>query len=461
MIDFKAISPLDFRYYGRDKDVFSKLEPYLSEESMIRYMASVEAALAKALEKQGAAPKGIAKEMQRAAKGIKAEDVYFEEDRIRHNVRALVNILKKGVSDKNKPFVHFGATSHDIICSADAARYKEFVQDSLKPNLKGLLETLLKKSIDYKKTLQIGRTHGQHAEPITFGYFLAGYADRLGRRIEKILESSDNLRGKISGAVGAYNASSLFVDPIKLEKDTLAELNIRPARHATQVVQPEFMADFIYSIVSTMGVIADLADDLRHLQRTEISEVGEGFGKDQVGSSTMPHKRNPITFENIKSFWKAFSPRMQSVLSDQLCEHQRDLTNSASSRFYPEILAALYIMAYRMKKSLAKLVVDNESMQRNFELTSNLIVAEPLYLILAKAGHPDAHEVVRRIAQKARGSGESFIDLAQADDEVKKYLAKASKDQIGVLRNPQKYVGLAVSGTDSIVKYWKNQLKAL
>ncbi|MBI4173087.1 MAG: adenylosuccinate lyase, partial [Candidatus Aenigmarchaeota archaeon] len=291
---FDALSPLDYRYYGRDKYVFEKISPYLSENARISYQAKVEAAYLKGLAKHGVASAKAAQEIQKAASNVSAEAVYQEEDRVRHDIRALVNVMKQDMGHSAKPFVHLGATSNDIINTADALRFQDFTKNALLPELLLLEKTIINIARTEKSTLQIGRTHGQHAEPLTFGFALAEYVSRLGGRIQALESAGNNLRGKISGAVGAYNATSLLVhDPEALEKDVLHSLGLKPASHSKQVVEPEHALDLLHAITSAFGVLANLADDLRHLQRTEIAEVGEAFGTDQVGSSTMPHKRNP------------------------------------------------------------------------------------------------------------------------------------------------------------------------
>ncbi len=457
---FDNISSLDFRYYGRKEKIKDKLKPYLSEAGAVRYMAKVEAALAKALAKKGICSRTVAEEIVEASKRITAQEVYDEEDRIKHNIRALANSIRNRVSDKAKPYVHFTTTSHDIICTADAARFKDFSNDVLLPELIELEKTLIRLATAEKSTLQIGRTHGQHAEPITFGFAIAQYVSRIGTRIKSIEKAANNLRGKIAGAVGAYNASSLFFrDPESFEKAVLSELKLKASPISTQVVEAEYMADFMHSITSSFGVVANLADDMRHLQRSEISEVAEAFGAKQVGSSTMPHKRNPINFENVKSMWKAFMPRMSTVYMDQICEHQRDLTNSATSRFIPEILAGLYVSIARLNRVMAKLVVDRQSLKRNFELNKDMITAEPAYILLAAHNHPDAHEYVRDITLKSQKSGKPFREIVFKDKKLKPYISKFTKTQTDILKSPEKYTGIAEKKVEMICRFWKKELK--
>ncbi|MCK5332996.1 MAG: adenylosuccinate lyase, partial [Candidatus Aenigmarchaeota archaeon] len=242
------------------------------------------------------------------------------------------------------------------------------------------------------------------------------------------------------------------------EKTTLDILGLKPALHSTQIVPPEPMTDLSHAAVSTFSVLANFADDMRNLQRSEISEVGEMFGKDQVGSSTMPHKRNPITFENIKSIYKAFMPRMTTVYLDQISEHQRDLTNSASQRFLPELFGALYASILRMTSAVKKLSVDKEHMIANFNKSKEHVAAEPLYILLAKSGHPDAHEAVRKLTLLAQKEGKGIVELAENDASLKKYIEKISPENMLVLKSPEKYTGRSAKKTDEVCTFWKKKL---
>ena len=457
---FDAISPLDYRYYGRNDEIFRKLQPYLSENAMIRYMAKVEAALTNTLAKKGVCSKKIAEEVEKACKKVTAEEVYLEEDKLKHNVRALANCIRSKVSNEAKPFVHFTATSHDIIATADAFRYKEFTNNVLIPKLAEFEKTLIDLALREKNTMQIGRTHGQHAVPITFGFAIAQYVSRLGSSIIKIKKSANNLRGKIAGAVGSYNASSLFFkNPEEFEEEVLQELSLKPSPISTQIPEAEFMVDYVNAVIESFGILANLADDMRHLQRSEISEVSEIFAKEQVGSSTMPQKRNPINFENVKSLWKEFMPRIITLYSDQISEHQRDLTNSASSRFIPEILAALYISIIRLNKTMKSLNVDKENLKKNFDMNKGLIVAEPLYILLAAYNHPDAHEIVRQLTLKAQAEKKPLQEIIKKEISLKPYLRKFNKEQLKIINNPKNYTGIASRKTKSVCGYWKKELK--
>jgi len=455
---FDNVSPLDYRYYGRSKS-FEKLKEYFSENSRIKYFCLAELALVKALARRNICTEKTVKEVGEAIQKVTAEEVYAEEDRIKHDIRALANCIRSKVSEESKPFIHFGATSYDIVDTANALRFKKASLELVVPKLLELEKTLIELALREKQTLQIGRTHGQHAEPLTFGFAIASIASRLAGRIKQIQKNSEGLVGKFSGAVGAYNATSLLVeDPLKLEEEILEELGLNASISSTQIVEAEPLTDLMHSLTSCFGVLANLADDLRHLQRSEISEVAESFGKEQVGSSTMPHKRNPINFENVKSFWKHFMPRMTSVYLDQVSEHQRDLTNSASQRFLPELFVALYLSAERLNEACKKLVVDKERMLENFGKNKDFIIAEPLYILLAFHKHPNAHEFVKQLTLKAQVEKKPFTKVVQEEPEMQEYLKKFSKEQKEIIANPEKYLGKAVEKTEKICEHWKKEL---
>jgi adenylosuccinate lyase len=221
-------------------------------------------------------------------------------------------------------------------------------------------------------------------------------------------------------------------------------MGVKAATYSTQIVPPEPLTRLLCELTMTAGILANLADDMRNLQRTEIGEVGEEFEADQVGSSTMPQKQNPINFENTKSCWKIVMPRIVTVFLDQISEHQRDLTNSASSRTYGEMVAYVVSMAKRMTKAMKKLNVNEVNLQKNFEMQGDLIVAEPLYLLLARRGHPDAHEKVKQLTLAARKENKTLFELLSTDEELVPYLRQIEEKQQAILANPEAYLGQTV-----------------
>jgi adenylosuccinate lyase len=457
-----SISVLDFRYYRRNPVAVERLGPYFSEEAFIAHLARVEAALAKVLCDRGICPPQAYEEIRAAAAKVTADDVFAEQQRIRHMVMSLVNCIRQRVSEAARPYVHLTATTNDIVCSADALRYKAFTTRVLVPRLVELERTLIERARTEKGTLQIGRTHGQHAEPITFGFCLAQFVSRLGRMILKVSASAEDLRGKMAGAVGAHNASSLFFDdPQAFEKAVMDELGLEASPISTQIVEAEFFVDYMHALTSTFGVVANVADDLRQLCRSEIGEVEEHFGDEQVGSSTMPHKRNPTRLENIKSLWKEYMPRMATAYTDQISEHQRDLTNFESTLFASETACGLYFAVDVLDETLGKLVVRRDRMAANFRTAEAAIVAEPAHLLLSSRGHGEAHEIVRRLSQQSRSTGEDLRTLLFADPDLKKYLDALTGRHRDLLRDPSRYTGISSAKTVEVCDLWEAEMNRL
>lgn len=450
---FDSCSPVDYRYPDKEAQSF------LSENAFIRYKLRVELALVTVLQRRGLCETGVVWEMKSACQEISAAAVAEEEKKTRHDINALVRCIRRRLPESARPFVHMTATSFDISDTANAARYRDCVAQVVIPKLLKLHQVLAALAIREAVTPQIGRTHGQHAVPITFGFAIAGYVSRLGSALVSLKRLTGELRGKFSGAVGAYNASTLFfVDPVEFEREVLAELGLQPADHATQIVQPEPLARLLFECALAASVLANLADDMRHLQRSEIGEVGEPLAADQVGSSTMPHKRNPVSFENIKSLWKVLVPRLITVLMDCISEHQRDLTNSASARTYGEILCYLIAMTKRLTTVMSQLTVDQKNLARNLALQGDLIAAEPLQLLLAAAGHPDAHEAVRQAARAAEQTQWTLYDVCCHTNDIAPYLARLTPEQLALIENPANYLGLAPDRTKAVAAHWAGVL---
>ena len=449
---FQNISSLDHRYSLSNPGLFARLSALLGEEASVLYCARVEIALLKALLRAlpTTLPAGSLDDtLERVAATLGAEEVYAEEEITRHNIRALVNVLKRHLPPAAAPFVHLGATSVDILDTAAALRYRDTAQTVLLPLLLELEEELIARTRAEADTPQIGRTHGQHAVPLTFGFALAEYVARLGKSIQRIAEKAAGLRGKLAGAVGAYNATSLLVtDPQALEREVLAGLGLEPSEHSTQLVEPEYLLQLLLEINTAFGIIANLADDLRNLQRSEIGEVREEFGASQVGSSTMPQKRNPWNSEHVKSLWKAFCPRVLTFFMDQISEHQRDLTNSASSRFVADYLAGFAAAVDRMRSVIHALGVDHARMAENLARSGDGIFSEPMYVLVALAGDTDAHERIRSATVTAEKTGTRLLDVLRKDTELWSLLERQLAATRGVsaaafFADPANYRGIA------------------
>lgn len=454
---FDTIDPIDGRYYNEEA------ARYLSERNRIAYQAKVEAALARTLSDFGICSKEIAEQIADAAQKVTAEAVYEEEQTTKHDIKALVNTIKKELPETAQPYVHFGATSYDIVSTAAALQMRDAITGLVLPRMKMLLETLIDLTEKYADTKQIGRTHGQHAVPITFGFMIAGYVSRLGETTLALKDLSKMLHGKFSGAVGGYNALSLFVDdPITFEKTVLDYLNIEPAPYSTQIVPAEATVRLLDELAVTANIMANLSHDMRHLQRTEIAEVRERFEKGQTGSSTMAHKRNPWNFENVISMSKQVTAQIINANLNISSEHQRDLTDSASSRFYGVSIASVASMAERLNRIMAKLEVDEENMLRNLHLTEGAIAAEPLYLLFEKYGHTTGHEAAKAVAHEALSKKQSLAEAVQADAELSGYWQKFTDKERRIVTNPEtEYTGLTAEKAWLIAADWKKKLDSI
>jgi adenylosuccinate lyase len=460
---FANLSPLDHRYSLSDPQLFQRLSSCLSEDATVRSCLQVELALLKTLLVHlGIRAGGENPDLlEKAIEAISAQEVYDEEEKTRHNIRALVNVMKRHLPYEVRQYVHLGATSADILDTAAALRYRNAVQTAILPLLLDLEERLVRTAREEADTPQIGRTHGQHAVPITFGFAIAEYVSRLGKSMERIQEKAGNLRGKLAGAVGAYNATSLMVkDPKSLERDFLSALRLAASEYSTQLVEPEYLLELLLELNTAFGIIANLADDLRHLQRSEIAEVHEEFTTAQVGSSTMPQKRNPWNSEHVKSLWKEFCPRVLTFFMDQISEHQRDLTNSASSRFIAEYFAGLASAAARMGSVVRSLVVDRRRMAENLASAGDMIFSEPVYILMALGGDPEAHEGVRKATLSVEKTGGKLTDAIRRNtsawDKLTRQLFLArSQDANSFFDNPANYRGIAAEQARTLAEKYE------
>jgi adenylosuccinate lyase len=467
---FSNISPIDHRYSISEKTIFESLSAWLSEEASIAACVKAEIALICAhLTARGKLTDKIRKELENCR--VDPEEVYAEEEKTHHNIRALVNVLKQRVPKELSALVHLGATSVDILDTSLSFRIAGVTREVVLPNLKELELLLCELTEKEAQTPQVGRTHGQHAVPVTLGFSFAGYVSRLGKSILEIEKHSKELKGKLSGAVGAYNAVSMIVkDPLKLERVYLAELGLEPSEHSTQLVEPEYLLRLLLEFNTAFGIIANLADDLRNLQRSEIGELREGFSTDQVGSSTMPQKRNPWNSEHVKSLWKAFMPRVNTFFMDQISEHQRDLTNSASQRFIADYIAGFCLAVSRMTGVIKSLGIDRERLNTNLHSSGipGGIMAEPAYIMLAECGVSNAHEVIRKITLNAEQENLSFAQALGKEPELLEKIGKKMSD-LGIIavgkdttqqvllwfEKPQAYCGLAAKKAKSLAEKYR------
>lgn len=469
---FQNISALDHRYSISEGEVFDALSSYISEDAAIKSCARCEAALVKAhLAVKGELTDAISTTLDKIADEVNPEDVYAEEELTKHNIRALVNVFKRDIAKKAgdfgkelAPLVHLGATSVDILDTALSCRLRDATQKVVLPLLKKLENNLCDIAAREAATPCVGRTHGQHAVPITFGWAIAEFVARLGKSILKIKELSGDLVGKLAGPVGSYNGILMITsDPMALEAQYTSFLGLKPSEYSNQLVEAEHVLRLLLEMNVAFGVIANLADDLRNLQRSEIGEVFEYFAATQVGSSTMPQKRNPWNSEHVKSLWKAFSPRVQTFFMDQISEHQRDLTNSASERFIADYIAGFSMAVARMESVTRTLQADREAMKRNLETAGGKVaggvLAEPAYILLGEAGVNDGHEIIRKLTLEAENTGKSFGEVLKTHSDtwavIKTQLAGLGQDADDFFSHAQNYCGLAAKKSKALAQKYK------
>jgi len=447
------IHPIDYRYGSKEMreifDVRKKLE----------YQLKVEAALAESLADLNKIPKEAAQEIKQKANTnfVKPERVEEIEKETQHDVMALVKALTEVCGEAGK-YVHLTATSYDIVDTALALQIKAAMKILLDRG-KELLKNCLNVTRKYKALIMIGRTHGQHAIPITLGFKFANYADKIGEDLKRLKEDRKYISGKFSGAVGTYAAQQIYNLDDNLEKKIMEKLKIEASDITTQVVARENIARIICDMVIFASTIEQIAKEIRNLQRTEISEISEPFGAKQVGSSTMAQKRNPKDSENICSNVRVIRSCLYPALEDIALEHERDLTNSASERsILPTIFILMDEVLMRTNKILAGLVVFPKNIKKNLELTKGTIFAEAIITELTKKGMKRqlSHEILRKSSFRALAQDKDLKKILLKNKNVMKYLSKKELDK---LMNYKNYIGLSVEKTEKIIKKWKPFLK--
>ncbi|PIS39263.1 MAG: adenylosuccinate lyase, partial [Candidatus Nealsonbacteria bacterium CG08_land_8_20_14_0_20_38_20] len=347
----------------------------------------------------------------------------------------------------------------DIVDTAQALQIKEATEILLKRG-KELLKTCLNICQKHKNLIMIGRTHGQHAIPITLGFKFANYADKIGENLKKLGEDKKYILGKFSGAVGSYAAQKNFGLDEKFEKAITKKLGLEAVDISTQVGPRENIARLICGIAVFAGTIEQIAKEIRNLQRTEISELAEPFGEKQVGSSAMPQKRNPWESENICGNVRIIRSCVYPALENIALEHERDLTNSAAERtILPTVFILMDDILGRMNRILTNLVVFPESIKQNLELSGGRIFAEAIVTELVKKGveRQNAHEILREISIEA-SRDKNFKEILFKNKEILKYLKPKELEKIMIHKN---YIGFSVEKTEEIIKKWQLFLKQI
>lgn len=391
--------------------------------SKFKYYLDVELAVCKAYNKLGQIPDDALNDIVSKA-DFSVNRIDEIEREVHHDVIAFLTNVNENVGE-NSRYIHMGMTSSDVIDTALALQMRDAGAIIL-DDIDNLLQTIKEKAKEHKNTVCIGRSHGVHAEPMTFGVKLCGWIDlfeRNKRNFEKALEEAKV--GQISGPVGTYSN----ISP-EIEKLTCECLGLKPAKFSTQVIARDIHAQYLQALALIASVIEQVAVELRHLQRTEVLEVEEGFSKGQKGSSAMPHKKNPISGENLSGLARVVRSNSLAAMENIPLWHERDISHSSVERIiFPDSTTLIDYMLSRLEKTIKNLVVHEDNMLKNTNLFGGIVFSQKVLLKLCSKGmlREDAYRLVQRNALDAFNNHGSFIDNLLKDEDV---LAKLTVDEI-------------------------------
>jgi len=442
----KFVHPVENRYRTPIAEIFT-------EEKKLENWLKVEATLAIVHAKLGNIPQEAAEEIKKKANldHVDLERVKEIDRKIHHDLMAMVKALAEQCEDDAGKYIHLGATSYDIEDTALALQLREALT-YLQNSLKKLLKELTSLADEKKELVCIGRTHGQHAIPTTYGMRFGVWVYEIDRHLDRLSQIKERISyGKMSGAVGTM--ASFGEKGIDIQEMVMKELNLNPVKIANQIVQRDRHAEVI-SLTSLVGqTLAKIARENRILQRNEIGEMFEPFKKSQVGSSTMPHKRNPHKSERICSLARVLKSNVSIALDNMVLEDERDLTNSADERvLFAENFIFLDFMINQLTGNLKGLVFNEDNIEKNLNLTKGACLAEKVMVSLVDRGigRQDAHELLRKAAIKARDEDKFMMDILMEDDEINdKFTQQEMKD----LFDPHKYIGKAVEQVENLIIY--------
>ncbi|HXC51821.1 MAG TPA: adenylosuccinate lyase [Candidatus Limnocylindrales bacterium] len=387
-----------------------------SDQRRYELMLEIEVAVCAALARRGAIPSEAVAEIRAKAK-VNADRIAEIEAVVHHDVIAFVTAVAETVGDAGR-FLHFGMTSSDVVDTAFALQLVEASKILLK-TLEGLKAAVRKQVDAHRETVMVGRSHGIHAQPITFGLKLAGWFAELTRSQARLEQAAREIAfGKLSGAVGSYG-----VNGPDIEAEVLSELGLAPEPVATQVVPRDRHAAFFATLAVVAGGIERFATEIRHLQRTELLEALEPFGKGQKGSSAMPHKRNPILSENLCGLARVVRANAMVALENIALWHERDISHSSAERVIaPDSTIALDFMLARMTGIVSGLEVRPANMKRNLDLTGGRLASERLLLSLVDKGL--AREVAYGWVQRCALAEGDFRAMVAEDPDISAHLSR-------------------------------------
>lgn len=397
-----------------------EMEAVWSEEHKFRAWLKVEIAVCEVLAERGEIPPAAVQVIKDRA-DFTVERIKEIEAVTRHDVIAFTTAVAEKVGPESR-YIHLGLTSTDVVDTAQALLVRE-ASDLIEGELLKLLETLRSQALRYKNTVMIGRTHGVHAEPTTFGLKLAVWYTEMQRHLERFRHARRNLEvGKISGPVGSFSHL-----PPEVEEAVCRKLGIAFALVSTQTLQRDRHAEYLAGLALIAATYDKIATEIRHLQRTEVGEAAEPFAKGQKGSSAMPHKRNPVTCEQICGLSRVVRSNAFVALDNVPLWHERDISHSSAERvILPDSTTLIHYLTVKLNGILANLVVDAERMKFNLELTGGLIYSGRLLLELVRKGvlRETAYQWVQRNAMRVWDEKADFLELVLADEDIRRHLSE-------------------------------------
>jgi len=407
-----------------------------NEENKYRQWLEVELATAEALAQTNDVPPDAARLLRKHA-SFDLKRIQEIEREVKHDVIAFTTAVAESLAAADQAgasrWLHYGLTSNDIVDTAQALMVRS-ASDLILNGINDLAAVLKTRAFEFKDTVQIGRTHGMHAEPITFGLKLALWYDEVQRNLSRFSAAAEGLRvGKISGAVGTFG----HIGP-QAEERICQRLGLRPAAIASQVISRDRHANYVATLALVAATLEKIALEIRHLQRTEVREVEEPFAEGQKGSSAMPHKRNPVTCEQICGLARIVRSNAQAAFENIALWHERDISHSSVERIIlPDTTTAVDYMLARTIWLISGLRVSAERMKRNLDLTRGLVFSGQLLLDLSAAGmlREQAYRLVQGHAMLAWESDTDFRSAIESDPVVKQHLKpEALEDTFSVSR---------------------------
>jgi len=449
------ILPIDTGRYGT-----SEMKRVFEEETRVQKMLDVAAALAWAHAEVGNIPRKDAEKIAAMAslEHVKLSRIKEIEREIKHDIASMVRAFAE-VCGSSGAYVHLGATSYDIVDTAAALQLKDALE-LIERKLDSLEKVLMEKALLYKDTLMMGRTHGQHALPITLGFKFAVWMREVSRHIQRLRQCRERvLAGKMSGAVGTQ--AGLGINAMKIQELVMQRLNIKSAEISTQIVQRDRHAELVCLLAMVVSSLDNFATEIRELQRPEIGELFEPFETEkQVGSSTMPQKQNPELCERVCGLARIVRSLTIPALENMVTWHERDLTQSSAERFViPEACILTDYLLLLTTNIVANIRVDKQRMLKNTGTTQGRTMSEAVLTALTKKGvnRQEAHELLRKLAMKSLMEKHPFKEILLEDRTVSK---KLSEKEIAEALKPRNYLGTAKKQVDLTIKKTRHERKA-